>query len=555
MLRKIVSRITFSKKTSYALAILSGILFLLSLPPFSFGGFLAWIAFVPLFVTVYYGMQLKRMNRIMTITYLGGFLLLIWVPFWFADLLSFIRFGWPGAPISILQTLVFVVSIPVILYETRDAYGGMGWGYWKPKNFPSNNLQYLLSVFRGRAVLQIFALPLLWTAIEFLIMNIPGFMRGGGVMGFFSIAKTQWANSPVMQLASFTGMYGITFLVLLVNCTVAYAIIHYKETKRIFKPAIIVLGLLALIFSCGLVSIPQKVEGNITVAVIQAPPIEEEDTCARYISFSEKALKYNPQIIVWPAMAFEMISINPYANFSRDHDIYLIGAGEEIGNFSYGVLSPDGSTSMDNLGYHIFTIPRDIMAGDVKSLFFPEVYSLSTDLGNIGVTDCMESASTLPTLDRVRRGAQLLVVPTGSPNAYVFSWALGTNAIYRAVEHRMFAIEVIGDWDASMIIDPYGRIIQDIAPEPEIVVGKISFTNERTFYTKYGDVFGWSIVSLAVALIFYDFYFGRKSQFKFCINTNCMAKIDKDVKTCDKCGKSQKKRPLWQRILWYIFKP
>ena len=119
----------------------------------------------------------------------------------------------------------------------------------------------------------------------------------------------------------------------------------------------------------------------------------------------------------------------------------------------------------------------------------------------------------------------------------------------------MFTVEVIGDWNASMIIDPYGRILEDIAPEPEIVVGKISFTDERTFYTKYGDVFGWSIVSLTLALVVYDLHLGRKSPFKFCINKNCMTNIKKEAETCDKCGKSQKKRPLWQRILWLIIKP
>ena len=41
-----------------------------------------------------------------------------------------------------------------------------------------------------------------------------------------------------------------------------------------------------------------------------------------------------------------------------------------------------------------------------------------------------------------------------------------------------------------MLIDPYGRVIGDIAPESEIVAGKITFTDERTFYSKYGDIFG-----------------------------------------------------------------
>jgi len=41
-----------------------------------------------------------------------------------------------------------------------------------------------------------------------------------------------------------------------------------------------------------------------------------------------------------------------------------------------------------------------------------------------------------------------------------------------------------------MLIDLYGRIIGDIAPKSEIVAGKIAFTDERTFYSRYGDIFG-----------------------------------------------------------------
>ena len=123
-------------------------------------------------------------------------------------------------------------------------------------------------------------------------------------------------------------------------------------------------------------------------------------------------------------------------------------------------------------------------------MFFPEIKGISTEFGIVGIVDCIESGSTLPTRDLVNKGVQFLVVPTGSPNAYAFSWVLGTNAIYRAAEHHIFAASVIGDYAGSMLIDPYGRIIGDIAPEPEIVAGKIAFTDERTFYSKYGDIFG-----------------------------------------------------------------
>ena len=507
-----------SRKTSYGLAILSGILLLLSFPPFNLGSFLAWFALVPLIIAVYSETKAKRMSRLSRIAGLGCVLVFIWLAWWLRDFLA-----WIGL-IGFIAGLLFGIAWASDWHTTyiKD--------YWKTKKLASKNLSYLSSS------LQIFIVPLVATGVEFLLMNIPGVMRIGQIVGFLSIAKTQWANPAILHLASFTGMYGVTFLVLLVNCAIAYAIIHYNETKKIFKPTVIVLCLFAIIFAYGLIDVPSQKEGDVTVAVIQSPAVEGEDANDLYLRLSKESLKYEPQIIVWPF--FQYAGLTLPESFPQEHDVYLAGAG---------VVSPDGSTSADNLGYHMVTLGKNIADRDVKGLFFPEVHSLDTDLGKFAVVTCIESGSTLPTRDRVNDGAQFLIVPTGSPNTYVFSWVLGTNAIYRAVEHKMFAVEVIADHDSSMIIDPYGRIIKDVAPESEIVVGKISFTDERTFYTKYGDAFGWTIVGLAVILVIYNCHLKRKSPFKYC--KKCRSKIEKDAKTCPKCG--IKRRPLWKRFLFH----
>jgi hypothetical protein len=67
MLKKLVPELTFNKKTSYGLALSSGILLLLSFPPFGFGGFLAWIALVPILVALYYEKSAKRSGRLILV--------------------------------------------------------------------------------------------------------------------------------------------------------------------------------------------------------------------------------------------------------------------------------------------------------------------------------------------------------------------------------------------------------------------------------------------------------------------------------------------------------
>jgi hypothetical protein len=129
------------------------------------------------------------------------------------------------------------------------------------------------------------------------------------------------------------------------------------------------------------------------------------------------------------------------------------------------------------------------------------------------------------------------VTSADRPVIGAFQGLIGGNVVYRAVEHGIYTALFFGS-GGSIIVDPYGRIIEDMAPEPEIVAGKISFTDERTFYTKYGDIFSWTIVGLAVILMIYNFYLKRKSPFKYC--KYCRTQITKDVKICPKCGKKTK---------------
>ena len=507
-------------RNSYLLAALSGVLLLLSLPPFKFGGFLAWIAFVPILVALFYETRVKRFERLVKIVGLGSLPIFLFWAWWFPEMSSLTH-------LEHLFWLWFILGLALAAALTIWFYGDYIKDYWKPKGLPSKSLSYLPSG------LQLIVLPLMWTGIEFLSMNLPGVMRIGGGLGFWSVAKTQWANPPILNLASFTGMYGVTFLVLIVNCAIAYGIIHYREARQISKAAIVVLVIFILIFSYGWVTIPPLEQGNTTAAIIQISQ-ETENLPQHYLSLSEKALKYDPQFIIWPALIMKNLVVEPYSDFAQAHDVYLVGFGEG-GN---AVVSPGGDIGYHTMDYHFITIPDQIGKGDIKSIFFPDIRGINTEFGMVGIVDCIESALTLPTKDLVNKGVQFLVVPTGSPNAYVFSWALGTNAIYRAAEHHIFAACIIGDYAGSMLIDPYGRIIDDIAPEAEIVAGKISFTKERTFYSRYGDIFGWTIAGLFIALIGYNLYLKWRSPDAFC--RKCRAQMQKGTKVCPVCSKKQK---------------
>ncbi|MCK4326915.1 MAG: hypothetical protein KAW41_00380 [Candidatus Diapherotrites archaeon] len=484
-----------NNKTGYGLAALSGILLLLSYPPFNFGSFLAWFALVPLIVAIYNETKVKRMDRLLCIT--GIFLapVFIWLYNEFDVFLPSI-IAWPLGIILALLTTFYVT------WHVED--------YWKPKQLPRKELAYLPST------LQVLIIPIVGTAVEFLLMNLPAIMKIGGGIGFVSLSRTQWMNTPILQLASFTGMYGVTFLILLVNCALAYMVIHYKETKKISKQAIAVLFIFGAIFAYGLVSIPELSAGDTTVIIIQAQPkvMETEYVNELYFNLTKNSLKYNPEIILWSDwMNYEPFeTVGPYTtqyvNFSKEHNIYLTNSED--------LVYPDGKTERHEAPF-LNAFPAGIIDGFVPfdlSKILPRTHGYDTKLGRLGILLCIESASTIPARQLIEDGTQFIIVTScDRPVIGAFQGLIGGNAVYRAVEHRVYTALFFGS-SGSIIIDPYGRIIQDTAPEPEIVAGKVSFTNKRTFYTKYGDVFGWAVVALALALFGYDYHLKKKAKAK-----------------------------------------
>jgi len=506
---------SFDRKKSYGLAVLSGILLLLSFPPFNFGSFLAWFALVPLLIAVYNETNIKRIGRLVLVTGLCIAPLFVFMYSEFDFFLPSIV-AWP------LGIIVAVAIGEFVIWYVKD--------YWKPRQLQREKLSYLPHT------LQIFIIPVVGTAVEFLAMNLPVVMKIGGGLGFFSLSRTQWLNTPILQSASFTGMYGVTFLILLLNSAIAYLLFHYKETKSISKQAIAVLLVFGIISIGGWISIPEYTDGDTTVAIIQAKPqtMETEHINELYRNLSEYSLKYNPDIILWPIWVNYEVSgqsygpfANQYTDFSEEHNIYLVSAG--------GVVYPDGKIEQYNHSYLFVNVFDGVTPFDLNKIL-PEVHGFDTKFGKLGILLCMESASTIPAKKLVEDGTQFIVVTSGNaPVIGTLQGLLGGNVVYRAVEHRIYTAFFFGH-GGSIIVDPYGRIIEDMAPEQDIVAGKFSISNETTFYSKYGNVFGWTIVGLAIVLVGYNFYLKRKSPFKYC--QNCSTKLPKDAKFCSQCGKN-----------------
>ncbi len=508
-------------KYSFGLAILSGILLLLSFPPFDLE-FLAWFALVPVLTAIYYERRLRKVPLLGIVA-----MAIVFVPQWFEIWYTEMEFWlpvsltWVGYPVAVL--VGFLIA---------SVWGSL-LASWKPACLPSSRLKYLPTG------LWVIVLPILWVSVEFLIMSIPLVMKVGGGFGYASISGTQWQNVPVLQIASYTGMYGVTFLIILTNCAIAYAIVHLKDYKRACAPAITMAVIIGVVFTWGYLSIPPPSHGSISVAIIQKAESFEYNRSS-YIDSMSESLNYEPRMLLL-AVSPRAADLGQLEGFSREHGVYLLQGTE--------LLSPDRTRQHYDMPYHMISLLRGFRPWQPSEIVSPQIDSLNTEFGKVGCLICMESAYPTPARKLVEGGAQ--VITTVSANqGFAMAGLLGGNAVYRAVEFRTPAISYRA-WGGSVIIDPYGRIIEDLAPGDDIVAGKLAFGDGSTFYSGHGDIFGYVVLLLALALVAYNFYLSRKSTFRYC--EACGAEVAKGSETCQQCGVSQIKPPLWKRILLHEY--
>jgi apolipoprotein N-acyltransferase len=496
------------KKRDILLSFLSGILLILSFPNFDLE-FLAWIALMPLF----YSIEGKELYHSFILGFLTGVVSFLGIIYW------------------IIVAVHTYGNIPLI-----------------PSGFILLLLVVYLSLFIGaftcltrliqiRSVLQtLLFTPFLWVALEYL----RSFLLSG--FPWADLGHSQYLNLPFIQMADITGVYGLSFVILLVNATLFY-VFHKWSTKAFpFREVVITV----LIFSGFLVYGYVKI-GVVNRQISQNPPLKiglvqgnidqsvkwdesfQKETLKIYEKLSFKTAEEKPDLILWPETATPFFfqdakeyqpfvlnipkKTNAFLLFGTpsykprkgkvDHynSAYLVSpSGELIGKYDKIHLVPFGEyIPMQDLLFFIGSLGEGI--GDFKS--GKEIYNFSLPQGKFGVLICFEII--FPDLCRrfVKGGANFLVTITND------AWFGRTSAPYqhfsvatfRAVENRVF-IARAANTGITGLIDPKGKIVNrgGIFTE-EAMNGTIRLLKNKSFYTLYGDVFAWLCSAFSIFLL------------------------------------------------------
>ncbi len=495
----------------------------------------AWLGLAPLLAVLLAGSNIKQahpLRRSFLLAYLTGFLWYMGNCYWVRD--TMMRYG--DMPTLAPSLLLVAFSLVLGLYV-----GLFGLG---------------LAVVRkatGKASWALYAAPFLWTALELAAARITS-------VPWDQLGYSQVDNLFVNQLAPWTGVYGISFLLVAVNALLAGGLLLEQRAIRVRSA---LLGL--LLFAMGMAGLLKNPPAAPTVAtaVLVQPNLDvgsedawagaswnqhmseftslAEEVCKPYIAgIPDSGAKVvrpdcgellpHPDLIAWPESPAPFAEQDPRllpalsAIARTTNSPLVIGsigvdyATDEQQWNDYNsalVIAPDGSKIGRYDKIHLVPFGEFVPFKDL--LFFArkltgrvsefsrgtqrKVFRLNGH--RYGIFICYEAVFSDEVRQFARLGAEVLVNVSddgwyGDTSA---PWQHLNMARMRAVENRRWLLRDTNNGVTSAI-DPYGRVVQSI---PRHIIddlpARYGFREDMTFYTLHGDVFAMSCAILSLGLV------------------------------------------------------
>lgn len=502
-------------RTKLFLGAASGILLTAAFPRTGFF-WLAWVALVPLFYALR-GLSRFEAFRLGLLTGLVHYLTLI---YWLVHTMKTYGF----LPLYLSLLILLLLSIYMSLYI--------------------GVFSAVLPMVCPTPAALLFGGPVLWIALEY----IRSFLFSGFPWGLIGYSQYPWLS--IIQISDISGVYGVSFIVLLSNTALSLVLLYGTQKSwqgKLLSPkiaagsiaALVVLVALSLVY--GIMRF-HAVEKNISrspafpIAVVQGN-IEQSlkwdtefrlSTTEKYIRMSREVMSQNPELIVWPETATPFYFLydpelsEMVLSAIREMDTYfLIGSpsftrknGSMAFYNSAYLISPEGSVEGKYDKNHLVPFGEyvplrewlpfvgkivegvgDFMPGRKGSVLqWEETY--------LGVLICYEMI--FPELSRamVNNKAGLLVNITNDAWYGISSapYQHFSMAVFRAVENRRSLIRS-ANTGISGFIDPAGRIIaQTDIFRDAILMKPVPVLEEISFYTRHGDIF--AVFCLMICALF-----------------------------------------------------
>ena len=496
------------QRLDYFWAALSGALLVLSFPIVNIWP-LAWFFLVPLLLSI-------RGKRGKDAFFLGAF----------AGVVAYLGLiYWVVVAVHRYGDIPLPLAIPILLLLVL--YLSLYWGAFA----------FLVSYIKDKGEwVMLLAFPALWVGLEYL----RSFLLSG--FPWALVGYSQYLNTPFVQIADITGVYGVSFLLVLINTLLCLWIVRWRGRKRMpLQSTIFAIVLVAVACAYGFwkIQTPLTTNKGLTVGVAQGN-IEQDvkwdkefqrETLDIYRKLSTKLSRTSPHLVIWPETAVpayfpsgtrldrKVLSI-PY-----QFKTYLLfgslsskkqGKEVRIYNSAY-LISPRSRILSRYDKIHLVPFGEYVPL----SSFFPfsnslvgignitpgeEVVIFQFPRGKFGTLICFEVIFPELCREFVRNGADFMVTITND------AWFGRTSAPYqhlaqatfRSVENRIWLVRA-ANTGISAFVDPWGRINTASGLfTREVLRGEIDLKGSNmTFYARYGDVFAIFCALLGIGLIVY----------------------------------------------------
>ena len=368
-------------------------------------------------------------------------------------------------------------------------------------------------ILRGQALRAVFALPVLYSAVEYLAE----FRSVHSTWG--NLAYTQMDCLPLIQIASITGIWSISFVVLLLPSAIAVLLAPRPKAAShpTSKPALaLTAAIFVAVFGYGFYRLATTpTSPQVTVALIST----DKRLSPQGPAAVDLVRDYVAQI---PALAAQGAKSNRPPRKNRPHqqggrylaqaDAILEQAAREnhvtiLVSFEHQpnlhearLYSPDGRLEGTYEKHHMLPPFESHLLPGTARLTFDRPSDDGT-AGKWGVEICKDMDFPLLARQYSNDGARLMLVPAW--DFVADGWLHGRMAILRGVEGG-FSIARSVKQGILTLSDSRGRVLAfrvTGAPGFDILVGALPLGSGATFYDRTGDWFAWVNLALAVLLL------------------------------------------------------
>jgi apolipoprotein N-acyltransferase len=406
----------------------------------------------------------------------------------------------------------------------------------------------------GSTRLALAAAPILWAGLEVAASRITS-------VPWDQLGYSQVDNALVNQLAPWTGVYGISFVLVAVNALIAGGLVLERSSGR--RLCGIAGTFLALVGTAGILLAPPRPAATATAVLIQpnldvagdnrwTRPGEWDrhiaestrlagEQCKGYIAGIPQTgapqgeivcppYPTHPNLVAWPESPAPFdeedarfqkalagiahteqaplvvgnlgMDYSPEEGAWREYNSALIvGAdGARVGRYDKIHLVPYGEYVPFK---RLFSFARKL-TGRVSEFSRGDQRKVFRLNGHrYGVFICYEAVFADEVRQFARLGAEVLVNISddgwyGDTSA---PWQHLNMARMRAIENRRWILRDTNN-GVTAAIDPYGRVRQSIPRhQADALPAGYGFRDDVTFYTAHGDVFGWACVLLGLGIV------------------------------------------------------